>query len=148
MKKAQQGFTLVEIMIVVAIIGILAAIAIPNFVKNRNESQKKACISNMRQISTACENWLTAHNMVTTGFSWTATTDSGLIGPDNYIKTEPKCPASGTYSVSVSGDGASVTCSLGGSDKKGHDLPENATTTTGTSSSINAIVPCFNSPAA
>jgi prepilin-type N-terminal cleavage/methylation domain-containing protein len=47
------GFTLVEIMIVVAIIGLLASIAIPNFVKARATSQKNGCINNLRQIDGA-----------------------------------------------------------------------------------------------
>src|SRR6201988_5316783 len=51
------GFTLVEIMIVVAIIGLLAAIAIPNFIKARTTAQKNACISNLRQIDGAKEQW-------------------------------------------------------------------------------------------
>jgi prepilin-type N-terminal cleavage/methylation domain-containing protein len=51
----KSGFTLVEIMIVVAIIGLLAAIAIPNFVKARTTAQSNACINNLRQIDGAKE---------------------------------------------------------------------------------------------
>jgi prepilin-type N-terminal cleavage/methylation domain-containing protein len=53
----KRGFTLIEIMIVVAIIGLLAAIAIPNFVHARSTSQQNACINNLRQIDGAKQEW-------------------------------------------------------------------------------------------
>ena len=56
-KNLKSGFTLVEIMIVVAIIGLLAAIAIPNFVRARTTAQQNACINNLRQIDSAKQQW-------------------------------------------------------------------------------------------
>src|SRR5437016_1230324 len=56
-KSNKSGFTLVEIMIVVAIIGLLAAIAIPNFVHARTQAQINACINNLRQIDGAKQEW-------------------------------------------------------------------------------------------
>src|ERR1700761_2364008 len=56
-QSLQKGFTLIEIMIVVAIIGLLAAIAIPSFVHARTTSQQNACINNLRQIDGAKQNW-------------------------------------------------------------------------------------------
>jgi prepilin-type N-terminal cleavage/methylation domain-containing protein len=58
----QRGFTLVEIMIVVAVIGLLAAIAIPNFIQARVHSQRNACLSNLRQIDAAVQEWALENN--------------------------------------------------------------------------------------
>ena len=94
------GFTLVEIMIVVAIIGLLAAIAIPNFVKARTTAQKNACIANLNQIKGAIEQWALEEKKGPTAA--VALTD---ISGDNTkhiakaINTGLQCPGSGTYTV-------------------------------------------------
>ena len=80
----KKGFTLVEIMIVVAIIGLLAAIAIPNFIKAREKAEKQACVANLKQIQGAIQVWALDNNSGTT-----APTEAQLV-PD-YIKSWPRC---------------------------------------------------------
>ena len=93
------GFTLVEIMIVVAIIGLLASIAVPNFVKARTTAQMNACISNLRQIDGAVQQWA-----LDTKQGDTATVNASDVLP--YLKNAVVCPSGGktfadSYGVST-----------------------------------------------
>jgi type IV pilus assembly protein PilA len=79
MKSSSKGFTLVEIMIVVVIIGLLAAMAIPAFQKVRQSSQDKAVLNNARQLSAAADQYFLEN-----GVSTVASTN--LVGSDKYVK--------------------------------------------------------------
>jgi len=105
------GFTLVEIMIVVAIIGLLTAIVIPNFVKARQTAQKEACIANLKQIEGAKALWGLDNGGTGTP---TFTGTNGLVS--QYIKKEPTCPGGGTYTIGNLN--TEPTC-----DVPGHELP-------------------------
>ncbi len=121
MKINKKGFTLVEIMIVVAIIAILAAVAIPNFVTYRKTSQMNACISNLKQIQSAVEQ-AKLKGIASPGWS-------DIIGSDKYIKVTPKCPAGGEYSLPAN-DTSDPTCNSQDSGYE-HTLTKTTTTTTG-----------------
>ena len=89
--SSNSGFTLVEIMIVVAIIGLLAAIAIPNFVRARTTSQKNACINNLRQIDGAKQQWA-LENKAATNAAPGSTDIQPYMGRGN-LGTLASCPA-------------------------------------------------------
>ena len=108
--KYNQGFTLLEIMLVVAIIGLLAAITIPSIMKARNKSQTTVCINNLRQINSAKAQWALI-NYKRDGDPVDASDMSGSDGIDSYIKGgAPSCPAGGTYNYQPVGTNA--TCSV------------------------------------
>ena len=89
------AFTLVEIMIVVAIIGLLAAIAIPNFVRARENAQRTACQANLRSIAGAKMTWALEQRRGNADVP----TDADLFGPTLYISAKPGCPANGSYTL-------------------------------------------------
>jgi prepilin-type N-terminal cleavage/methylation domain-containing protein len=91
-RAARAGFTLVEIMIVVAIIGLLAAIAIPNLVHARETTQTNECIANLRQIDGAAQTYALEHNKLPND-TYT------LNDIKSYLKRDllPECPAGGAY---------------------------------------------------
>jgi len=115
------GFTLVEIMIVVLIIGILLAIAIPNFVTARNSSRARACIANLKEIDSAKQQWI-MDNKAASNYVFTDTNSSMPDLVPTYMRKLPACPAAGSYTV---GDGTTnPTCSyvMSGSYDIAHSL--------------------------
>jgi prepilin-type N-terminal cleavage/methylation domain-containing protein len=107
-RVGRRGFTLVEILIVILIIGILLAIAMPGFVRARENTQARSCQNNLKQILGAKERWAMDNSR---GVTDTPTMDD-LAGAGRYIKVAPECQKSGTYTIGALNE--LPTCSIGG----------------------------------
>jgi hypothetical protein len=96
----------IAVPVVIAIIGLLAAIAIPNFVEARQASQRAACVANLKQIDGAKAIWADANKKLKTD----EPADSDLFGTEQYIRVKPICPAGGIYSLGPVG--SPPTCTI------------------------------------
>lgn len=114
--KSYSGFTIIELLIVLAIIAIILAVAIPNYSRSREESTKNTCVANLRQINNAVDQWV-IDNKIAVGTVLSGSDEEDVY---SYLKgSRPKCPSGGEYTIHAVGDVPQVTCSL---SERGHEI--------------------------
>ncbi len=106
--RPRAGFTLVEVMVTVLIIGIILAVAMPSLAKARQTAQGKGCQANLKQIVGSKERWAMDNNRGPSD----APTMLELAVPGVYMKGTPICPGGGSYTINPMSD--LPTCSIGG----------------------------------
>lgn len=106
--RSMSAFTLLEIMIVITIIGVLAAMAVPNILESVEKSRRQTCVINLKNIEGAKVRWAAEHGKLSTE---TPSADD-LFGKGKYIRDQPVCPSGGTYSLNPVED--KPTCSVAG----------------------------------
>ena len=107
-RRTSSAFTLLEIMIVVTLIGVLAAIAVPSYQHSVAKTQARVCVTNLKNIEIAKAQW-----MAESGKDGEETPgDTDLFGEDRPIRDKPKCPSGGTYDLRAAR--AKPTCSIPG----------------------------------
>lgn len=117
-KKFNSGFSLVEIMVVVVVIGIILAIALPNYFTSTVASKRASCIANLTKIDVAIDQWA-LENGIAPGTLISGSDEDDIY--DNHIKgARPKCPSGGTYVFHEVGSRPQITCSK---EDEGHKLP-------------------------
>jgi type IV pilus assembly protein PilA len=111
LKRNQKGFTLVELLIVVVILGILAEVALPRFLTARDSAQLRTCQSNMAAINSALEEYALNNNLTAPDAAAFSAANSSTYFPDG----APQCPAGGTYTLDT-GTGRATCDGVGGDD--------------------------------
>ena len=113
--KEVRGFTLIEVMVVVAIIATLVSVGLTSLFKARRTAAEKTCIGNLMQLDSAKQQWAVNENKPVTE----TPTQTDIIGAELYLKQMPDCPSGGSYTIlNVA---TKPTCNLAATD--GHSLP-------------------------
>ncbi len=105
LKRDSKGFTLVELMVVLLIIGILVAIAIPIYNSTQLKAKERACDANIRTIEGAAAQYYSAVG------EWPSMSDLTDDEDNRYIKENPQCPFDNTSEYQIDGNDGTVTCS-------------------------------------